>query len=96
MIDVLEHPLVANYLRDLDVALAGLPAAAAAELSEQLRAHLLDNALPLPDPALRSRSSARGPAPDQLVWLSAGYRVLRRPEEVTMARANDEPMSAAR
>jgi hypothetical protein len=33
MIDVLEHPLVAGYLRDLDAALAGLPAAAAAELS---------------------------------------------------------------
>jgi hypothetical protein len=45
MIDVLEHPLVAGYLRDLDAALAGLPAAAAAELSEQLRAHLLE-ALP--------------------------------------------------
>ena len=45
MIDVLEHPLVAGYLCDLDAALAGLPAAAAAELSEQLRAHLLE-ALP--------------------------------------------------
>ena len=42
MIDVLEHPLVAGYLRDLDAALASLPAAAAAELSEQLRAHLLE------------------------------------------------------
>jgi hypothetical protein len=54
------------------------------------------NCNPNCNPALRSRSSARGPAPDQLVWLSAGYRVLRRPEEVTMARANDKPMSAAR
>jgi hypothetical protein len=45
LIDVLEHPLVAGYLRDLDAALDGLLAAAAAELSEQLRAHLLE-ALP--------------------------------------------------
>jgi hypothetical protein len=45
MIDVLEHPLVAGYLNDLDAALAGLPAESAAELSEQLRAHLLE-ALP--------------------------------------------------
>src|SRR5258708_4334641 len=29
MIDALEHPLVADYLRELDAALAGLPAAAA-------------------------------------------------------------------
>jgi hypothetical protein len=45
MIDVLAHPLVAGYLRDLDAALVGLPAESAAELSEQLRAHLLE-ALP--------------------------------------------------
>jgi len=45
MIDVLEHPLVAGYLRNLDAALASLPAASAAELSEQIRAHLLE-ALP--------------------------------------------------
>src|SRR5712691_6900979 len=40
MINTLEHPLVADYLRELDTALAGLPAAVAAELSEQIRAHL--------------------------------------------------------
>ena len=45
MISALDHPLVAGYLRELDDALAGLPAADAAELSEQLRAHLLE-ALP--------------------------------------------------
>ena len=45
MINVLAHPLVAVYLRDLDAALADLPADAAAELSEQLRVHLLE-ALP--------------------------------------------------
>lgn len=45
MIGALEHPLVADYLRELDAALADLPAAEAAELSEQIRAHLLE-ALP--------------------------------------------------
>ncbi len=40
MINTLKHPLVADYLRELDTALAGLPAAVAAELSEQIRAHL--------------------------------------------------------
>jgi len=38
----LEHPLVADYLRRLDNALASLEAGAAAELSEQLRAHFID------------------------------------------------------
>src|SRR5262245_43489504 len=63
MTEVLEHPLVAGYLRDLDAALAGLPAAAAAELSEQLRAHLVE-ALP-PDAgedAVLAVLAALGPA----------------------------------
>src|SRR5260370_9788147 len=63
MIDVLEHPRVAGYLRELDAALAGLPAAAAAELSEQLRAHLVE-ALP-PDAAedaVEAVLAALGPA----------------------------------
>jgi hypothetical protein len=63
MIDVLEHPRVADYLRELDAALAGLPAAAAAELSEQLRAHLRE-ALP-PDAgedAVEAVLAALGPA----------------------------------
>jgi hypothetical protein len=38
----LDHPLVARYLHELDVALAELPPESAAELCEQLRAHLLD------------------------------------------------------
>jgi hypothetical protein len=63
MIEVLEHPLVANYLRDLDVALAGLPAAAAAELSEQLRAHLLEALPPDADEdAVTAVLAALGPA----------------------------------
>jgi HAAS domain-containing protein len=41
----LEHPLVRDYLRDLDQALAVLPAGQAAELREQIAAHL-DDALP--------------------------------------------------
>jgi hypothetical protein len=63
MIDVLEHPLVAGYLRDLDAALAGLPAAAAAELSEQLRAHLLEALPPDADEdAVMAVLAALGPA----------------------------------
>ena len=63
MIDVLEHPLVAGYLRDLDAALAGLPAAAAAELSEQLRAHLLEALPPDADEdAVTAVLAALGPA----------------------------------
>ncbi|WP_300606129.1 hypothetical protein [Trebonia sp.] len=42
---VLEHPLVRDYLRALDSACAGLPAAQARELREQIAAHL-DEALP--------------------------------------------------
>ena len=38
----LEHPLVRGYLRDLDTALRGLPAAQALELREQITAHLDD------------------------------------------------------
>jgi hypothetical protein len=41
----LEHPLVRDYLRELDQALAALPAGQAAELREQIAAHL-DDALP--------------------------------------------------
>jgi hypothetical protein len=63
MIDVLEHPLVASYLRDLDAALAGLPAAAAAELSEQIRAHLLEALPPDADEdAVIAVLAALGPA----------------------------------
>ena len=38
----LDHPLVRGYLRDLDAALRGLPAAQAGELREQITAHLDD------------------------------------------------------
>lgn len=63
MIDVLEHPLVAGYLRDLDAALAGLSPAAAAELAEQLRAHLLEALPPDADEdAVAAVLAALGPA----------------------------------
>jgi hypothetical protein len=63
MIDVLEHPLVAGYLRDLDAALAVLPAAAAAELAEQIRAHLLEALPPDADEdAVTAVLAALGPA----------------------------------
>lgn len=38
----LDHPLVRRYLRDLDRALASLPAAQSRELTEQISAHLGD------------------------------------------------------
>jgi uncharacterized membrane protein len=38
----LDHPLVRGYLRDLDAAMRGLPAAQARELREQITAHLDD------------------------------------------------------
>jgi len=41
----LDHPLVADYLRSLDAALASLEPGPAAELSEQIRAHI-EEALP--------------------------------------------------
>jgi hypothetical protein len=41
----LDHPLVRDYLRDLDQALAALPPEQASELTEQITAHL-DEALP--------------------------------------------------
>jgi hypothetical protein len=63
MIDVLEHPLVAGYLRDLDAAVASLPAATASELSEQLRAHLLEALPPDADEdAVTAVVAALGPA----------------------------------
>src|ERR1019366_4537557 len=42
---VLDHRLVRDYLRELDAAMRGLPAAQARELKEQITAHL-DDALP--------------------------------------------------
>jgi hypothetical protein len=63
MIDVLEHPLVAGYLRDLDAALASLPSATAVELAEQLRAHLLEALSPDADEdAVTAVLAALGPA----------------------------------
>ena len=45
----LDHPLVRDYLRDLDQALAALPPEQASELTEQITAHL-DEALLLVAP----------------------------------------------
>jgi hypothetical protein len=42
----LDHPLVRDYLRELDRALAGLPPAEASELREQISAHLDDTLAP--------------------------------------------------
>ena len=63
MAGALDHPLVAGYLRELETALAGLPAVTAAELSEQIRSHMLE-ALP-PDPGpdeIKAVLAALGPA----------------------------------
>jgi len=67
----LEHPLVARYLRELDLALDRLPPDAAAELAEQIRAHL-EEALPpdADDQAVAAVLAALGPA--SLVAEAAG------------------------
>jgi hypothetical protein len=63
MIDVLHQPLVAAYLRELDTALASLPPATAAELAEQIRAHLLEALPPDADEgAVAAVLAALGPA----------------------------------
>jgi hypothetical protein len=56
MSTALDHPLVVGYLHELDIALAGLPPGAAAELSGQLRAHPLEA---LPDGAYLRRRFLR-------------------------------------
>jgi hypothetical protein len=100
MSTALEHPLVVAYLRELDIALTGLPPAAAAELSEQLRAHLLE-ALPYgaDDAAVTEVLAALGPV--TLVALAAAEpgsgpagQPRRRPPLLrrTMARARRVPM----
>lgn len=63
MIDALQQPLAAAYLRELDAALASLPPAMAAELAEQIRAHLLDALPPDADEsAVTAALAALGPA----------------------------------
>lgn len=100
MSTALDHPIVAAYLRELDVALAALPPGAAAELSEQLRAHLLD-ALPdggdgdtvrevlaaLGPPALVALAAAE-PGPGRAVRRGRRQALLRR----TVAGAKRVPM----
>jgi hypothetical protein len=63
MSTALDQPLVAGYLRELDVALAALPPAVATELSQDLRAHLLQT-LPggADDDTARNALVALGPA----------------------------------
>jgi hypothetical protein len=70
MSTALDHPLVVAYLHELDIALASLSPGAAAELSEQLRAHLLE-ALPngVDDDTVTEVLAALGPA--TLVALAA-------------------------
>ena len=58
----LEHPLVADYLRTLDGALASLEPGVAAELSEQLRAHIVEAlALDASDDIVAEVLAALGP-----------------------------------
>jgi hypothetical protein len=63
MVSALDHRRVAGYLRELDAALTGLPAAMAAELTEQIRAHL-EEALPpeADDQTVTAVLAALGPA----------------------------------
>jgi hypothetical protein len=100
MSTALDHPLAAGYLHELDIALAALPPGAAAELSGQLRAHLLE-ALPdgANDATIREVLAALGPA--RLVALAAAEpgsgraRQLRRRQprlRRTVALARRVPM----
>ncbi len=82
---VLEHPLVRDYLRRLDAACAGLPAAAVRELREQITAHL-GEALPpgADDEEVQAELARLGP-PDALaaetgdpVPLPVAVRFVRR------------------
>ena len=85
----LEHPLVARYLRELDVALDRLPPDAAAELAEQIRAHL-EEALPpdAGDQAVATVLAALGPA--SLVAEAAG------PDAGTGRAAMEPPRTSPR
>jgi HAAS domain-containing protein len=100
MSTALDHPIVAGYLHELDIALASLPPGAAAELSEQLRAHLLE-ALPdgADDATISEVLAELGPA--RLVALAAAEpgsgraRQLRRRPPLprrTVALARRVPM----
>lgn len=74
MIDALQQPLVAAYLRELDAALASLPPAMGAELAEQIRAHLLEALPPDADEsAVTGALAALGPA--RLVAAAAAHPV---------------------
>lgn len=71
---VLTHPLVREYLRELGIACAALPAAQARELREQIEAHL-DEALPpdATDADVRAELARLG-SPGSLAAASAGPR----------------------
>ena len=82
---LLEHRLVRRYLRDLDRYGAGLPAARARELHQEIAAHLEDVLPPdAPDPDVRAELGRLGP-PRSLAAEAAGpvgspaaLRTLRR------------------
>jgi hypothetical protein len=68
----LEHPLVRDYLRELDRALAVLPPAQAGELREQITAHLDDALAPGSDDAQIAAVLARLGRPADLAAEAAG------------------------
>jgi hypothetical protein len=76
---LLEHPLVRDYLRQLDQACAGLPYAQARELHEQITGHLEDALDPdAPDADVKAELARLGP-PRALAAEAAGITPSRFP-----------------
>jgi hypothetical protein len=78
----LDHPMVRDYLGELDTALAALPADQAAELREQITAHLDDALLPGADDQLVAAVLGRLGQPDELA-AEAAAAADNRPTQAT-------------
>jgi hypothetical protein len=72
MTSSLDHPLVRDYLADLETVLAGLPPAQAADLREQISAHLEDGLPPGADDDTVAEVLARLGPPGELAATPAG------------------------
>jgi hypothetical protein len=83
---LLEHPLVRDYLRQLDQACAGLPYAQARELIEQITGHLEDALAPdAPDSDVKAELARLGP-PRTLAAEAAGITPSRFPHLLPVLR----------
>lgn len=85
---VLEHPLVRDYLGELEAATRGLPPVAAGELSEQIRAHLDEALRPdAGDEDVAAALSRLGSPADLAAEAGAASGGLARPPRVHRVRA---------